>query len=431
MRENKMEMAESHALRATFLAPFRYPRQNGAAMRNGLTLRRWMLGFGGWTAVGLAFGAQLHFASAAFDRPIPWTRAVSIGLRDWYLWALMSLVIWKLVKRYPLERRTFWKQLAIYIASCVAAVMVYEVIGVLLSVWFPAVFGIDELTGGRPPGNAGESSRFSSLLFPTLSFKAAPDTIMFWVLVLGCYAFNSYQRLQERDRVEAELKSSLTEARLRALKMQLQPHFLFNTLNAIAALIRQNPKTAEMMIGSLSELLRTTLDLADRQEVTLREELEFINCYLGIEQLRFGDRLAVRSDIDTSVRDVMVPSMILQPIVENAVRHAVEPNLADSVLAIIARREGEELRVVVQDNGPGFGEAIPEGIGLQNTRSRLHQLYAGQERLVCEPAEHGGAKVTLLLPFRRLQSPVASAPPGATETFTPKPRIDETASSGC
>ncbi len=292
-------------------------------------------------------------------------------------------------------------------------------LGVLLSAWFPAVFGFGELPPGRRPDNAGEGGRYGSLLFSILSFKVAFDAIIFWMLVLARYALNYSQRLRERDRIEAELKSSLTEARLRALKMQLQPHFLFNTLNAIAALIRQNPKTAETMIGSLSELLRTTLDLADRQEVPLREELEFVNCYLSIEQLRFGDRLAVRSDIDPAVLDAMVPPMILQPIVENAVRHAVEPSLADSVLALSARREGEELRIVVQDNGPGFGETIPDGIGLQNTRSRLQQLYAGQERLLCEPAEHGGAKVTLLLPFRRHRPPVTSAPPSSAETLTP------------
>jgi signal transduction histidine kinase len=388
-------------------------------MMSGSKLRRWMLGFGGWTALGLAFGAQLHFISPGFDRPIPWIRAASIGLRDWYLWALLSLAIWKLANRYPLERRSFWRHLAIYLASCVAAVIAYEMIGVLLSAWFPAVFGFGGMPVGHRPDNAAEEGRYGRLLFSILPFKAAFDAIIFWMLVLGRYALNYSQRLQERDRVEAELKASLTEARLRALKMQLQPHFLFNTLNAIAALIRQNPKTAEAMIVSLSELLRATLDLADRQEVPLREEMEFVNCYLSIEQLRFEDRLAVRSDIDPAVLDAMVPSMILQPIVENAVRHAVEPNLADSVLTLIARRQGHELRIVVQDNGPGFGKTIPEGIGLQNTRARLHQLYAGQERLVCEPAEHGGAKVTLLLPFRSQQPPATSAPSRATETFTP------------
>ena len=362
---------------------------------------------------------------------MPWVRAISIGLRDWFLWALVSLFIWKLADRYPLERKSFGKHFGIHVASCAIVVFIFESVGFLFSEWFPRIFGIIPFFKGHEPHPEFGDGSFGSLFFSVASFKLSSDAVIFWMLVFAWYALNYSQRLQERFRIEAELKSSLTEARLRALKMQLQPHFLFNTLNAIAALVRQSPKTAELMIGSLSELLRSSLDLADRQEIPLREELEIMNCYLAIEELRFGDRLTVRKEIDPSVLDALVPTMVLQPIVENAMRHGVEPNLADSLLAIIACREEEALIIVVQDNGPGFGQSIPDGIGLQNTRARLQQLYAGPERLRCDAAPGGGARVTLRLPFR--QTPLAAilTATQATGKMNSEVHANETANSDC
>jgi len=387
--------------------------QTRREMHSGSKWRSYALGFAGWTAAGLAFGTQYYFASSAWGPAIPWTRTVLFGLRDWYLWALLSVAIWKLVDRYPIERRLFWKHLGIYLAACAAAVITTQGVDWLCSELFPGVFGF------QSPGDSQAASaesvsgaeRLRRILLSVFSFKAVFDATVFWLLVTARYALSSSRRLQERYLVEAELKSNLSEARLRALKMQLQPHFLFNTLNAIAALIRKDPKTAETMIGALSELLRSTLELADRQEASLTEELEFVKCYLSIEQLRFGDRLTVRMDIEPGVADALAPTMILQPVVENAVRHGVEPNLGASVLAISARAQGGELELTVQDNGPGFAAKIKEGIGLQNTRARLHQLYGGQERLRCEAAEGGGAKITLTLPLRRAS--------GALETSRP------------
>jgi signal transduction histidine kinase len=386
------------------IAEERWVWQTRDRMHCGSKLRSYALVFAGWTAAGLAFGTQYYFASSAWGPQIPWTRTVLFGLRDWYLWALLSIAIWKLVDRYPLERRLFWQHLWIYLGACAASVMIIQGVGWVFSeVLFPGTFGFHGANDspGAPPPPLGGGEMFRRILLSIFSFKAVFDATVFWLLVTARYALNSTRRLQERYLIEAELKSSLTEARLRALKMQLQPHFLFNTLNAIAALIRKNPKTAETMIGSLSELLRATLDLADRQEVPLSEELEFVNCYLSIEQLRFGDRLTVRATIDPNAADALVPPMILQPIVENAIRHGIEPNIGTSTLAIAARIQNDNILLTVQDNGPGFAAKKQEGIGLQNTRARLHQLYGGHEHLRCETAEGGGAKVTLTLPLRR------------------------------
>jgi two-component system, LytTR family, sensor kinase len=382
-------------------------------MKTGFKQRPVLLGFIAWTGVGLAFGTQIYFIAAGIGRPIPWIRGAAMGLKDWYLWALLSLLIWELVDRYPFERRSFWKSLGTYVGSCACVVIAVETLSFLISKAAPGIFFLDSGQGEHDAGSPAGQASVRGIQFAILSFKGVFDATIFWLLVSVRYAFNYSRRLQERYRVEAELKASLTEARLHALKMQLQPHFLFNTLNAIAALTRQDPKTAELMVGSLSEMLRTTLYMADRQEVSLREEMDFVNCYLSIEQLRFGDRLATRQEVAPEVWDALVPPMILQPIVENAVRHGVEPNLADSVLIIKVRQEGDDLVIVVQDNGSGFKDQIEEGIGLRNTRARLHQLYGGQNRLLCEPAQEGGAKVSLVLPLRQAEPSVAKTAVGS------------------
>ncbi len=364
-------------------------------MKTAAVKRRWLTGFMIWTAVGLAVGTQLYLVSLVSGHPIAWVRGATIGLRDWYLWALLALVIWRLADRYPLERPCFARNLSIHIIACFGCVIAYEGIAHLLSQLVPDFFSF-----GPKPGELGAEKPSLGRLLSFISFKAFFDAIIYWTLVFARSAFNYYRRLQERDKIEAELKSSLAEARLRALTMQLQPHFLFNTLNAIAALVRTDARVAEEMIGSLSDLLRSTLELVDRQEVTLEEELELIQRYLDIEQIRFGDRLTVRTEIAPDVLQARVPPLILQPIIENAMKHGVELNLRDSLLLVSARRDGASLKIEVQDNGPGFAQAIEEGIGLQNTRTRLQQLYAGQGRLLCESADgHPGAKVTLLLPL--------------------------------
>lgn len=384
-------------------------------VNTGSKLRSCALWFAVWTAVGLAFGTHFYFATAGFDYVIPWSRTALIGLRDWYLWALLSMAIWRLVDHYPLERPFIWKRLLVYLVACVTAVLTIQLVGLIFSQVFPDTFGYHgppKPPGSRPPPE--HETTLAHFLLSIVSFKGVFDATIFWLFVSARYALNYSRRLQERYVIEAELKSSLTTARLQALKMQLQPHFLFNTLNAIAALIRQHPRTAETMIGSLSDLLRATLDLADRQEVLLSEELEFVDCYLSIEQLRFGDRLTVRTQVDPKALDALVPPMILQPIVENAVRHGVEPSIDASTLVISATIEGEELRLIVEDNGPGFAGKTKPGIGLQNTRDRLHQLYAGQERLLCDSAEGSGARVTLVLPLRHAAAPTPIDKPQAS-----------------
>jgi sensor histidine kinase YesM len=224
---------------------------------------------------------------------------------------------------------------------------------------------------------------------------------VFWGLVGIAHALRFYEQSKARERREAELEVRLVEARLQALRMQLNPHFLFNTLNSIASLVHEQPQ-AEEMIEALSDLLRLTLSASDRQDVTLREELHFLDRYLLIEQMRFGERLQVEKQIDVGALDSVVPILILQPLVENAVKHGIEAQIAPGLIRIVAERAGTTLRLAVSDNGRGLAGngKHKEGVGLRNTRARLKELYGENASLELKPGEAGGLIAEIRMPWR-------------------------------
>jgi sensor histidine kinase YesM len=211
-----------------------------------------------------------------------------------------------------------------------------------------------------------------------------------------------HRRFREREQQAAHLEAHLHEARLRALQAQLQPHFLFNTLNGIATLLRRDPAAAEEMLTSLSDLLRIALSASSRQEIPLGEELGFLDRYLEIQRMRFGDRLRYERAVDPEALTCPVPALLLQPLVENAIRHGIEPSGNPGCVCITARLVGENLLIIVQDNGVGFQPARqdrpPGGVGLSNVRERLRALYGEAHDLRIEPPEGGGCAVTLTLP---------------------------------
>jgi two-component system LytT family sensor kinase len=234
------------------------------------------------------------------------------------------------------------------------------------------------------------------------------ELLVYWVIVLISHAAAYYQRYRE-----GELRAS--QAQLQALKMQLHPHFLFNALHSISALVHSDPDAADKMIARLGDFLRLTLDSAAAQEVSLRQELEFLNCYLDIERTRFRDRLTTEIHADPQVLDCVVPNLILQPIVENAIRHGVSQRAAHGHVEVRASRAGNALRLEVRDNGRGLpvGDEAGRGkqgggVGLANTRARLQQLYGGAYRFELQNAPAGGAVVTLELPLHG--SPHETAP---------------------
>jgi LytS/YehU family sensor histidine kinase len=223
---------------------------------------------------------------------------------------------------------------------------------------------------------------------------------IYLALVSLAHALHFYRRSQERERRSLELSASLARARLEALKLQLQPHFLFNSLNAIAALVHKDANAADEMLGALSDLLRLTLESSGEQEMPLRRELEVVERYLAIEKVRFGDRLTFSIDAAPDTLSALVPALVLQPLVENAVRHGLEPQRRRGELSIRAARENSVLRLIVEDNGGGLPETSTprEGVGLANTRARLRELYgdAATLELVSGTA---GVSVKVTIPF--------------------------------
>jgi two-component sensor histidine kinase len=270
----------------------------------------------------------------------------------------------------------------------------------------PAGPGATRFVSFAPAGKLG-LGLLSRALF-RIQFTAP----IYWCIVCACWVLTHLQESHERERRGLELEARLTEANLRALKMQLQPHFLFNTLNAISSLIHESPEAADDMVGSLSQLLRMNLDMSSENEVPLRRELEFVDRYLEIQRARFGDRLRIHREIDGTTEAAMVPTLILQPLVENSIRHGIEARESGGSLSIQARRRGEMLCLEISDDGNGLTDGAvlrcSEGIGLSNTKARLVALYGERHQFRLAARQPGGACVRIELPFRPAPPPAES-----------------------
>jgi LytS/YehU family sensor histidine kinase len=231
------------------------------------------------------------------------------------------------------------------------------------------------------------------------------DFLVFWAILGVGFAFDYRERYRERESLASQLKAQLAQAQLESLKVQLHPHFLFNTLHTIAGLVRSNQRQpAVNMIAGLSDLLRRALESADEQEVPLREEIKFIELYLDIQKVRFSDRLTVRTEIAPDTLDALVPNLLLQPLVENAIRHGISLNESAGLILISAKRTGDMLHISVSDDGPGLqsGWRMEEsdGIGLANTSERLKHLYGTEHRFELRNGAEGGVTASVAIPFR-------------------------------
>jgi two-component system LytT family sensor kinase len=307
---------------------------------------------------------------------------------------LTPLVVW-VSSVYTLERVTWKRSIWVHLAVCVLALGIVGVIAYFAPPVPPA-----SVRGGVELNRLNRQPRETAfLILRRITFQFP----VFWGLVGVAHALRFYERAKGREQREAELEACLAQARLQALRMQLNPHFLFNTLNSIASLVHEQPQ-AEEMIESLSDLLRLTLSASDRQEVTLREELHFLERYLLIEQIRFGQRLRVEKQIDVSALEAVVPILILQPIVENAVRHGIEAQIAPGIIRIVAEHAGDTLLLSVEDNGCGLDSSpngtLKEGVGLSNTRSRLKELYGVRASLELQPGKIRGFTAQIQIPWQ-------------------------------
>lgn len=343
-----------------------------------------------WTFIGLVFTSQLYFGALRSEQPMPWSRAAFTQFTFSYLWALATpLVLW-LSSRFQIERQHWQRNLLIHFFFSLILVFVissaHQII-VYLNYGYPQ---------GRP-------YRFANTL-GSVSYNASENFAIYGLIILLFHSFGYYSRYRKGELKSAQLESMLAQAELQSLKMQLHPHFLFNTLHSISALLHSDVEAARRMLVRLGDFLRFTLENAGTQEVSVQQEMEFLKGYLEIERIRFQDRLTISIDVEPQALDIKVPNLILQPIVENAIRHGIAPRSTPGLIEICVKREKSMLRIEVRDNGPGLPvnhsciKLFKGGVGLANTRARLQQLYGAAHRFELENNPAGGLTVTLEVP---------------------------------
>jgi len=353
---------------------------------------RWDLVFVAWTAYGLLSAAQ-HHVSYAMSRGVtlPWSLSLLVNMPVAWGWALATPAIVWLGRRFRFERRRWPISVAVHVAACLSWVLLLEV----FYAWHTANV-LPQAGPARPV--------LDRALQLAVGWVLAYG-FFYWSILSVSYAVERQQRLRERELAASQLETQLVEADLQALKMQLHPHFLFNALHTIGSLVRTGDREGAIrVVAGLGDLLRRLLDDTTQQEVPLRQELDFVRSYLDIEQVRFRDRLCVEMDVHPDTLDVPVPHLILQPLVENAIRHGIAPHRAAGWVVVSAQVSGDRLVLSVLDNGPGVVRSAAvttrPGIGLANTRARLQRLYEGDFELHVGNAEEGGHVARIVLPMR-------------------------------
>jgi signal transduction histidine kinase len=347
--------------------------------------------FGVATALGCFSGFQAYYYVSTFtDWPASLPFLLALNLGYWYSWACLTPAILWLSRWAPLERDSWKRAVAVHVPGVFIATIAH--IGLTVGSQTVIVW----LVGQEPRDWRQEAQRMFFNYFDW-------EMMTYWAIVGLSHALRYYGEARDRELRESQLETHLVEAQLEALQRQLQPHFLFNTLNTISALMHRNVDAADNMIAKLSDLLRLSLQTVGVQEVPLKQELDFLSKYLEIEQTRFRDRLTVMFDVQPDTLDALVPNLVLQPLVENAIKHGIGPRPTPGQIEIRSRRTGSLLEMEVRDNGVGLSAArltdFNRGVGLANTRSRLQHLYGSSHRFEFRQPPGGGLSVLIAIPL--------------------------------
>jgi len=348
------------------------------------------------------FLAFLSAAGRELDPRIPGIppRVVSGVLQATYIeyawWALITGPIWWFATRYSVEGgRRYGRMVMFLVGGLVIALFTDHMLGEIRTALIDAA-----RDDGRMAGSGGGRFRRGGRPPAPLLGLGFLDDLMVYFAVLGSGVARDYfMRYRTRLHETARLRGQLAQARLDALRSQLNPHFLFNTLNAVSALVERDPRGVRRMIARLSDLLRYTLDESTEQEVTLDRELDLLGEYVELMQIRFQGKLTVDIAVDDGVRRALVPNLILQPILENAIKHGVGQVSGEGAIRIAAKRVGDDLVVTIVDSGPGPAGGA-EGVGLRNTNERLQALYGDGYRAELRRSDAGGAEAVVRMPFR-------------------------------
>jgi hypothetical protein len=338
---------------------------------------------GGWTllALVLAFNRSIYKITIG-QRPL-FGRTLWEILQDYWIWVFLTPVVFWLARRFPFTRRDWPRSAAVHFCGYLVLTFLHEIAAVALRLptWVPPTY-------------------HGSFLRLRIAASLNEDLWMYWPIVVTWSLFEYYQRYRERDLRAAQLSEQLARAELQALRNQLHPHFLFNTLNSIAAFIHENVEAADDMLADLAYLLRAYLAGNEEQEITLGREVDLLSTYVRIQQRRFEDRLLWSVEIPNDLQEAMVPPLLLQPIVENSILHGIAPRAGPGKVTLIARKEGGNLRLEVIDDGVGLEDDSPEGVGLSNTRARMKQMYGSDYSFRVSSAPGRGVSVQIVLPLR-------------------------------
>jgi signal transduction histidine kinase len=336
--------------------------------------------FVAWSLVASFFSLQSYLAYKSSNGTAHVGAILRFSFCEWYVWALLApIAIW-LARKLPLGRDSLMLNLAAHLGVSIALTVAH---------WQLTNLCLHYIL--RRPQSLSLIYLFNS------------NFITYWILVSATCGYDYYIRYRRGELRSAQLSAQLAQAQLQALRAQLHPHFLFNTLNAISTLVHRDPEAADRMIARLSDLLRMILEEVGVQRAPLAKELEFLKSYIEIEQARFADRLTVKFQIAPETLSAYMPYLILQPIVENAIRHGIAPRAQAGLIEVRARREHDFLLLEVCDNGVGIPEGVKstsrKGTGISSSRERLEKLYGDKCRFEIRNRSTGGVEVTLAIPF--------------------------------
>jgi two-component system, LytTR family, sensor kinase len=356
--------------------------------------RVWAVAFILWTVLAFLSAAGAHVYTASMGSPESWAQLLAWNVTISFVWSLFTPPVYALARRFTFDRSNWPRVLALHLAASISLTF----LAATLIVW------LEPFVTWTPQAHVPFPAHMLS--------RAFMDLQRYWYILLITQAISFYGKYRERELESSQLEAQLAHAQLEMLKAQLEPHFLFNTLNSIAALARNDGPAAENMTLQLADLLRFSLDAMGVHEVPLRRELTMLQKYIDIQQTRFQERLQVEMDIAPNTLSAQVPNMILQPLVENAIKHGIGPRRAPGHVHIRTRQVFDELWMEISDDGLGltcFGGVVPpEGVGLRNTRARLQQLYNHDHRLTLEDAPGGGCIVKIHIPFRTYSEEVST-----------------------
>ncbi len=367
-------------------------RAEGTQVTGRTRVPRWLLAFGFWTLIVLAYSTRRELRLGPYEwMPISWFEAFKSAVAQWYTWGLLSFGIYWVNRKLPFAPNALFRRLLVHVPLSLVFTVAFSYINL----------GVTRLLDApNDPVWVGPT-----VLDTALRVTYRLGTFIYWAIAMVCVAYDYQSDLKDREIRAAELERLLSEARLATLRTQLDPHFLFNTLNSVSAYVESAPREARLMIERLGDLLRLSLEHASEQEVPLERELAFVDCYIQLQLVRFAGRLNVQVRVDPEVTAAAVPTFFLQPLIENAIRHGVARLTTPGFIELTAWRSGERLHLRVRDNGPGLppGWSLDRqvGIGLRNTRARLEHLYGkGQYTLEVGPDGYGGTCVDVTLPCR-------------------------------